>query len=88
MTNNCHKELRAKVLHRCMRYVIICATVGYVQNPQPIYEVWNNMCDSGLRAKSLHQYMRYGLIIVADGKKKEKAFLNKLRRLKFVFRKE
>jgi hypothetical protein len=32
--------------------------------------------------------MRYGLIIVADGKKKEKAFLNKLRRLKFVFRKE
>ena len=55
-----------------MKYGIICATVGYVQNPQPIYEVWNNMCDSGLRAKSLHQYMRYGLIIVADGKKKKK----------------
>lgn len=59
-----------------------------LRNPQPIYEVWNNTCDSGLRAKTLHQYMRYGLIIVADGKKKEKAFLNKLRRLKFVFRKE
>ncbi|CCX79933.1 unknown [Clostridium sp. CAG:715] len=88
MTNNCHKGLRSKTLHQYMRYVIINAREGYVQNPQPIYEVWNNMCDSGLRAKSLHQYMRYGLIIVADGKKKEKAFLNKLRRLKFVFRKE
>ena len=55
-----------------MRYVIINAREGYMQNPQPIYEVWNNMCDSGLRAKSLHQYMRYGLIIVADGKKKKK----------------
>lgn len=48
-----------------------------MQNPQPIYEVWNNMCDSGLRAKSLHQYMRYGLIIVADGKKKKRKSLLK-----------
>ena len=68
MTNNCHKGLRAQY----MKYGIICAIVGYVQNPQPIYEVLNNTCDSGLRAKSLHQYMRYGLIIVADGKKKKK----------------
>lgn len=58
------------------------------KNSTPIYEVCNNKCERGLRAKSLHQYMRYGLIIVADGKKKEKAFLNILRRLKFVFRKE
>lgn len=43
-----------------------------MQNPQPIYEAWNNMCDSGLHAKTLHRCMRYGLIIVADGKKKKK----------------
>lgn len=85
MTNNCHKELRAKTLHQYMRYVIINAREGYVQNPQPIYEVWNNMCDSGLRAKSLHQYMRYGLIIVADGKKKRKSLLKYFKKVEICF---
>lgn len=55
-----------------------------MQNPQPIYEVLNNMCDSGLRAKSLHQYMRYGLIIVADGKKR-KSLLKYFKKVKICF---